>query len=113
MTVMTDGRIVVAGLTKRYGALTAVDDLSFTVEAGRVTGVRKDPSTGCASSDTSEQNGFATLIKGVFGTLQKPARPHDPVTGAWNLSEADALDLFSMLSFVHRRLDQTRVTPHA
>jgi ABC-2 type transport system ATP-binding protein len=35
---MTDGRIVVAGLTKRYGALTAVDDLSFTVEPGRVTG---------------------------------------------------------------------------
>ena len=35
---MTDGRIVVAGLTKRYGELTAVDDLSFTVEPGRVTG---------------------------------------------------------------------------
>jgi ABC-2 type transport system ATP-binding protein len=25
-------------LTKRYGPTTAVDDLSFTVEAGRVTG---------------------------------------------------------------------------
>jgi ABC-2 type transport system ATP-binding protein len=35
---MTDGRIVVAGLTKRYGELIAVDDLSFTVEPGRVTG---------------------------------------------------------------------------
>jgi hypothetical protein len=26
--------IAVEGLTKRYGALTAVDDLSFTVRAG-------------------------------------------------------------------------------
>jgi ABC-2 type transport system ATP-binding protein len=26
------------GLTKRYGASTAVDDLSFTVEPGRITG---------------------------------------------------------------------------
>src|SRR5262249_7938541 len=30
--------IVVEGLTKRYGALTAVEDLSFTVRAGAVTG---------------------------------------------------------------------------
>ena len=35
---MDDGRIVVSGLTKRYRALTAVNDLSFTVEPGRVTG---------------------------------------------------------------------------
>jgi ABC-2 type transport system ATP-binding protein len=32
------GRIVVSGLTKRYGDLAAVSDLSFTVEPGRVTG---------------------------------------------------------------------------
>ncbi|MEV4343994.1 ABC transporter ATP-binding protein [Actinoplanes sp. NPDC049596] len=30
--------IEVRGLTKRYGAVTVVDDLSFTVEAGQVTG---------------------------------------------------------------------------
>jgi ABC-2 type transport system ATP-binding protein len=33
-----DGRIVVAGLTKTYGTLRAVDDLSFTVEPGTITG---------------------------------------------------------------------------
>ncbi|GAB3815405.1 ABC transporter ATP-binding protein [Micromonospora zhanjiangensis] len=33
-----DGRIVVAGLTKQYKNLRAVDNLSFTVEPGRVTG---------------------------------------------------------------------------
>ena len=30
--------IEIAGITKQYGAVTAVDDLSFTVEPGRVTG---------------------------------------------------------------------------
>jgi ABC-2 type transport system ATP-binding protein len=35
---MSDGRIVVSGLTKQYRSVTAVDDLSFTVEPGRVTG---------------------------------------------------------------------------
>jgi ABC-2 type transport system ATP-binding protein len=33
-----DGRIVVSGLSKQYGTLRAVDDLSFTVSPGRVTG---------------------------------------------------------------------------
>jgi len=32
------GRIVAAGLTKTFGAVKAVDDLSFTVEAGSITG---------------------------------------------------------------------------
>jgi len=35
---MTDGEIVVSGLTKQYRRLRAVDDLSFTVRPGRVTG---------------------------------------------------------------------------
>ena len=32
------GEIVVSGLTKQYGRLRAVDDLSFTVRPGRITG---------------------------------------------------------------------------
>ncbi|HEU0239696.1 MAG TPA: ABC transporter ATP-binding protein [Micromonosporaceae bacterium] len=35
---MSDGQIVVHGLTKQYKKLRAVDDLSFAVEPGRVTG---------------------------------------------------------------------------
>ena len=33
-----DGRIEIAGLTKRFGSFTAVEDLGFTVEPGRITG---------------------------------------------------------------------------
>jgi ABC-2 type transport system ATP-binding protein len=35
---LSDGQIVVSGLTKQYKKLRAVDDLSFVVEPGRVTG---------------------------------------------------------------------------
>lgn len=35
---MNDGRIAADGLVKQYGDVTAVDDLSFSVEPGRVTG---------------------------------------------------------------------------
>jgi ABC-2 type transport system ATP-binding protein len=35
---MSDGQIVVSGLTKQYRQVRAVDNLSFTVEPGRVTG---------------------------------------------------------------------------
>jgi ABC-2 type transport system ATP-binding protein len=30
--------IIIESLTKRYGAFTAVDDISFTARPGRVTG---------------------------------------------------------------------------
>ncbi len=33
-----DGRIEVTGLTKRFGSVLAVDDLTLAVEPGRVTG---------------------------------------------------------------------------
>ncbi len=35
---MTGARIEITGLTKRFGAFLAVDDLSFAVEPGRITG---------------------------------------------------------------------------
>ena len=35
---MSDGQIVVSGLAKQYRRVRAVDNLSFTVEPGRVTG---------------------------------------------------------------------------
>ena len=38
MTLTEDGQIVVSHLTKHYRKVRAVDDLSFTVRSGRVTG---------------------------------------------------------------------------
>ena len=44
----TDHPIVVEHLTKRYGDHTVVDDLSFAVEPGRVTGFLGPNGTGSA-----------------------------------------------------------------
>lgn len=59
-------------------------------------------------SETSEHNGFANLLRGVFGTFRNPTA-HAPRT-AWAVSEDDALDLFSTLSYLHRRLDGATVS---
>lgn len=54
-------------------------------------------------SEQSEQRGFANLVKGVFGMFRNPtaheARIH------WNMNRADAADLLSLASLIHRRLD--------
>ncbi|MEV6842844.1 TIGR02391 family protein [Actinoplanes sp. NPDC051411] len=59
-------------------------------------------------SDQSEQRGFVNLVKGIFGTFRNPAAHTTRASLLWNPTEADTLDLFSMLSFVHRCLDQAR-----
>ena len=55
-------------------------------------------------SEQSEQRGFVSLLKGLFGTFRNPTA-HAPRT-VWPISEDDALDLFSLCSYVHRRIDR-------
>ena len=55
-------------------------------------------------SHWSEQRGFASLLKGMFGTFRNPAA-HAPRV-SWPMSEEDALDLFTLASYVHRRIDR-------
>lgn len=54
-------------------------------------------------SQQSEHQGFANLLRGIFGTFRNP-HAHAP-RETWPINEADALDLFSLLSYVHRHLD--------
>lgn len=54
-------------------------------------------------SDQSEHKGFANLLRGMFGTFRNPTA-HAPKL-VWKVSEQDALDLLSLVSYVHRRLD--------
>jgi uncharacterized protein (TIGR02391 family) len=60
-------------------------------------------------TDRSEHTGFASLLHGVFGTFRNPPAHTPRATADWTITEADALDLFSLLSFVHRRLDKAVV----
>ena len=59
------------------------------------------------STDThhSEQRGFVNLLKGLFGTFRNPTA-HAPRI-AWNMEEQDALDLFTLASYVFRRIDNS------
>jgi uncharacterized protein (TIGR02391 family) len=54
--------------------------------------------------ERSEQAGIATLMKGLFSTFRNPAA-HAPKV-AWATSRSDALDMLTLTSMLHRRLDQ-------
>jgi uncharacterized protein (TIGR02391 family) len=51
-----------------------------------------------------EQNGFMNLLKGLYGTIRNPLA-HDPKV-EWAMAEQDALDIMTVISLVHRKLDQ-------
>ena len=51
-----------------------------------------------------EQRGFVSLLKGLYGTIRNPLA-HDPKV-EWDMSEQDALDVLTMISLVHRKLDR-------
>lgn len=52
----------------------------------------------------SEQKGFVNLLIGMFGMFRNPLA-HEPRL-SWPMTEADALDMMSTISLVHRKLDQ-------
>jgi ABC-2 type transport system ATP-binding protein len=74
------GRIAVRGLTKRFGAVAAVEDLSFTVEPGVVTGFLGPNGAGKTTTLRAVLGLVAptagdALVGGVpFGALPQPAR---------------------------------------
>lgn len=64
-----------------------------------------------SETDQSEHKGFANLLRGTFGTFRNPPAHAARAAAEWTITEADALDLFSMLSFILRRLDHAVVQP--
>lgn len=57
-----------------------------------------------SETEISEQKGFSNLLKGLFGTFRNPVA-HEP-KNSWNMTKEDALDLFSLASYILRRLDR-------
>lgn len=60
-------------------------------------------------TERSEHSGLMNLMKGMFGAFRN-VTAHAPKI-SWNMSEQDALDLLTIASFLHRRLDGTVRTP--
>ncbi|OKI85870.1 ABC transporter ATP-binding protein [Micromonospora sp. CB01531] len=73
-------KIEVSNLTKRYGALTAVRDLTFTVEPGVVTGFLGPNGAGKTTTMrmltglVSPTSGTATIAGRPYGRLPRPSR---------------------------------------
>lgn len=59
-------------------------------------------------TDRGEQRGFISLLVGLFGTVRNPLA-HSPKT-EWPMSEQDALDVLTLASLIHRKLDRARST---
>ncbi|MFY0570607.1 TIGR02391 family protein [Archangium lansingense] len=60
-------------------------------------------------TEQGEQRGFMTLLNGVFGTFRNPVAHAARVS--WQVSEQDALDLLTLASYLHRRLDAATRSP--
>lgn len=54
-------------------------------------------------SQRSEQRGFANLVKGTFGMFRNTTAHEARIL--WAMNKADAEDLLSLVSLIHRRLD--------
>ncbi len=57
-------------------------------------------------TEKSEHKGFANLLKGFFGMFRNTTA-HAPRIH-WEIKEEDALDIMSLASLCHRRLDQAQ-----
>lgn len=54
-------------------------------------------------SQKSEQRGFVNLLKGTFGMFRSTTAHEARIL--WAINKADAEDLLSLASPIHRRLD--------
>jgi len=62
-------------------------------------------------TEQSEQKGFANLVRGMFGTFRNVTGHAPKIT--WPISEQDALDLLSLVSYIHRRIDAAADVPRS
>ncbi|KRE35527.1 ABC transporter ATP-binding protein [Janibacter sp. Soil728] len=76
----TGARVEVRNLTKRFGGFTAVDDLSFNVEPGRITGFLGPNGAGKTTSLRmllgliQQSSGTATIDGQTYADLDQPLR---------------------------------------
>jgi ABC-2 type transport system ATP-binding protein len=87
---MSDGQIVVSGLTKHYKRVRAVDNLSFTVQPGRVTGFLGPNGAGKTTTLRMLLN-LVTPTSGT-GTIggHRYADLHDPIRHVGAVLEASS-----------------------
>jgi len=55
-------------------------------------------------TEISEQKGFGNLLIGIFGTFRNPTAHAAKIE--WNMEEQDALDIFGIVSYAIRRIEE-------
>lgn len=59
-----------------------------------------------SKSELDEHKGFCNILKGLCGMFRNP-EAHEPKI-SWEITEQDALEILSMISYCHRRLDNAQ-----
>ena len=59
-----------------------------------------------SQSEQDEHKGFCNILKGLCGMFRNP-EAHEPKI-SWEITEQDALEILSMISYCHRRLDNAQ-----
>jgi len=74
---------------------------------------RKDPyvflNAQKTDTDWNEHNGLREMMDAVFHMIRNPAA-HTPKIN-WKVEEDKALDVLTIISFIHKYLDETRKMP--
>lgn len=60
-------------------------------------------------SERSEQKGFANLVRGTFGMFRNTTAHEARIN--WPMAKADAEDLLTIVSLIHRRIDASWMPP--
>lgn len=99
--VLEATKSVAAKIRKRTGLASDGAELVDEALGGKAPLLRINAFA--TDTEKGEQRGFANLAKGLFGTFRNPTA-HAPRI-EWPLTEDDALDLMSLASYIHRRID--------
>jgi uncharacterized protein (TIGR02391 family) len=62
-------------------------------------------------TEKSEQRGFVNLVKGAFGMFRNPTAHAPKIT--WAVERADAEEVLTLLSMIHKRIDASIMPPRA
>ncbi len=99
----------IAAKIRQFSGLT-IDGAELVQQAfGMAGGKRPFLAINALSTETDrgEQRGLMKLLIGLFGTIRNPTA-HNPKI-EWNMLEQDALDILTMTSLIHRKLDQIKI----
>ncbi len=109
--------IEVRGLTKRFGSVTAVDDLSFTVEPGRVTGFLGPNGAGKTTTLrilldlASATSGSCSIGGRRYRDIPEPARHVGAVLEATNFHPSRRARAHLEMLAIEAGIDLSRIDP--